>query len=444
MKIFFFIFFIYCVTTDGFSQTFSINNTLSRSSSEGSAPLKKSMPFGISNKIIIGLSTVAEQSLHTEGSTVQHHKQDQKISEVKDYSKQRTDETQLQANKTVKDPSKNQSENQIDKNALSQQAVGITSPTTKKATDTIKVVANQPVPQRQKQSEPVVTATPQPEATKTETPKPTIQDNTGKLADKTGEATDRLMKDNLGQEYTGAIPTYYALIIGESEYKYESPNIPGLAFPVKDANRIKKLLVERYAFDAKNVRLLENPPRSAVIDAFEQLSAEVTPKDNVLIFYAGHGFYDKEKGFGYWLPSDARSTSKSDWIPNTIVRDYLGAISAKHTLLISDACFSGSIFRTRGVMEFMATKISEMYKYPSRRAMTSGSLSQVPDKSIFADYLIKRLEDNNDPFLPAQTLFYRIYEPVTNNSPATPQFGVVQSTGDEGGDFIFIKRTKKQ
>lgn len=247
----------------------------------------------------------------------------------------------------------------------------------------------------------------------------------------------------LGEEYTGSIPRYYALIIGIDKYKFDEIGLPSLDYPVKDARRIKHVLTEQYAFDDASVKLLENPVRSTIIDSFEELATRVTEKDNLLIFYAGHGYYDKEKGFGYWLPSNSTTQSKSDWISNTIVRDYLGAIKAKHTLLISDACFSGSIFKSRNVMANMMAKISEMYKYPSRRAMTSGNLSQVPDKSYFAEFLVRRLSDNSDAFLPAQTLFYRIFEPVNNNSPATPQFGVVQGTGDEGGDFIFTRRTKR-
>lgn len=251
------------------------------------------------------------------------------------------------------------------------------------------------------------------------------------------------VNEGLGEEYKGTIPKYVALIIGIASYKNDEIALPSLDYPVKDAKRIKEILVNKYAFDSQNIRLLENPNRAAIIDAFEEISSLVNSKDNLLIFYAGHGYFDKEKGFGYWLPADAKTTSKSDWISNTIIRDYLSAISSKHTLLISDACFSGSIFKSRSVMGNLISKISEMYKYPSRRAMTSGNLSQVPDKSFFAEYLIKRLSDNDDPFLPAQTLFYRIYEPVNNNSTATPQFGVVQGTGDEGGDFIFIKKQKK-
>ncbi len=291
---------------------------------------------------------------------------------------------------------------------------------------------NQPV-QDERKEERVVTNL----ATDSKTPTPAAEhkiEATPKKEEKTSE---------LGEEYTGAVPKYYALIIGVDKYKNDEIGLPSLDYPVKDAKRFKQVLTEKYAFDEASIKLLENPVRSSIIDSFEELSSKVTEKDNLLIFYAGHGFYDKDKGFGYWLPADAKTQSKSDWISYTIVRDYLGAVKAKHTLLISDACFSGSIFKSRNVMANMMAKISEMYKYPSRKAMTSGNLSQVPDKSYFADYLVKRLLDNTDAFLPAQTLFYRIFEPVNNNSPATPQFGVVQGTGDEGGDFIFIKRTKK-
>ena len=74
--------------------------------------------------------------------------------------------------------------------------------------------------------------------------------------------------------------------------------------------------------------------------------------------------------------------------------------------------------------------------------MTSGNLSAVPDKSIFIQQLLKKLEDNQDEFLPAQQLFTRIYEPIVNNASTNPVYGVIQGAGDGGGDFIFVKRKK--
>jgi hypothetical protein len=85
-------------------------------------------------------------------------------------------------------------------------------------------------------------------------------------------------------------------------------------------------------------------------------------------------------------------------------------------------------------------KINELYRDRSRKAITSGSLTEVPDESFFLYMLLKTLDENEYQFLPASSIFSRIYEPVMNNAPSTPQFGVIQGAGDEGGDFIFIKR----
>jgi hypothetical protein len=131
--------------------------------------------------------------------------------------------------------------------------------------------------------------------------------------------------------------------------------------------------------------------------------------------------------------------SRSDWIANSTIKDYIGAINSKHTLLITDACFGGSIFKTRSA-ENLVKRFIESYSNNSRRALTSGNLTEVPDKSIFLRYLIKGLEDNTDVFLTTSVLFARIYEPILNNATVTPQFGIIQGAGDEGGDFVFIKR----
>ncbi len=77
---------------------------------------------------------------------------------------------------------------------------------------------------------------------------------------------------------------------------------------------------------------------------------------------------------------------------------------------------------------------------PSRRAMTSGTLTAVPDRSVFVEYFVKRLGQNQEKFLPSQSLFNSIRAAIINNSATVPQEGVIAETGDEGGDFIFQKK----
>ena len=235
---------------------------------------------------------------------------------------------------------------------------------------------------------------------------------------------------------------YYALIIGINEY--EDDAIQDLDNPLNDAEQLAGVLTYHYAFDQQNVTVLENPKREDIIKALDKLTGVVTEKDNLLIFYAGHGIWNAQLNQGYWLPSDASMDSKSYWLSNSTLRDYVGGIKSKHTLLISDACFSGGILKERAVFG-NSRAVLEVYKLPSRKAMTSGTLKTVPDESVFIEYLLKNLVNNQAPLLSAGQLFRNFKPAVINNSPngQVPQYGPISQAGDEGGDFIFLKRAKE-
>ncbi len=233
---------------------------------------------------------------------------------------------------------------------------------------------------------------------------------------------------------------YYALIIAVEDYV--DPTINDLDKPAGDAQNILKTLQSYYTFDKENTTYLKNPKRDDIVKAFDLLSKTVTEFDNLLIFYAGHGVWDEQFKKGYWLPSDAQKDNRAYWFSNSDLKDYIGGIRSKHTLLIADACFSGGIFKTRDAFANASKSIKQFYELPSRKAMTSGALKTVPDESVFIRYMIKRLEENKEPFFASETLFSSFRQAVINNSPngQVPQYGEIKETGDEGGDFIFIKR----
>lgn len=229
---------------------------------------------------------------------------------------------------------------------------------------------------------------------------------------------------------------YYALIIGIDHYQdYEITNLDN---PVKDAEKLAKILESKYTFKNENISLIRDAKREEIINALDHLSRNVTPNDNLVIFYAGHGWWDQEANIGYWLPADARKNSKAAWFRNSTLVDYLKEIDCKHTLLITDACFAGAIFKTRSAFDNAPKAIEKLYELPSRKAMTSGTLTEVPDKSTFVEYLINRLHENDQKYLSAEQLFSSFRIAVINNSDVIPQFGEIRGVGDEGGDFIFI------
>jgi hypothetical protein len=232
---------------------------------------------------------------------------------------------------------------------------------------------------------------------------------------------------------------YHALLIGISDYDSTALN---LEHPVLDAKALKKILIKEYEFEEATVYTLLNPSRQQILIALYSLRKKISPVDNLLIFYAGHGFWDADANQGYWWPRDASPENPSNWLSNSDIREQIRGIKSAHTLLISDACFSGGILKVRGVSSIRDAPldIASLYKLPSRRAITSGTMTEVPDRSVFFSYLLKRLTSNTEKYISSQSLFDSFKKAVINNSLIVPQDGVIADTGDEGGDFIFIRK----
>lgn len=232
----------------------------------------------------------------------------------------------------------------------------------------------------------------------------------------------------------------YALIIGINEYMDASMN--DLDQPVSDASKLVDVLLRKYTFQKEDVLFLKNPTKDEITEALDDYFEQLTSNDNLLIFYAGHGYWDEKFKQGYWLAADANRENRGTWLSNGTIRDYIRAIPSNHTLLVTDACFGGGIFKSRSAFSNSSMAINQLYKLPSRKAMTSGAMSEVPDKSVFLQYLVKRLEHNTEKYLSSEQLFASFKIAVINNSSngQVPQFGEIKETGDEGGDYIFIKK----
>jgi len=234
---------------------------------------------------------------------------------------------------------------------------------------------------------------------------------------------------------------YWGLVIGVSDYSH--PSLKSLVYPVPDAEEVYYTLTQYYNFDPGQAQLLRNPTRTQLIGALSAYAPSgQTPlgkNDNLLVFYAGHGHWDENYREGYWLPSDAEEKNRANWVSNSDIQKTFRAIQAKHILLLSDACFSGSVFDVREAFNIAA---EAAYKEPSRKAITAGNFTKVPDRSVFKEFLVKQLRENPNKYLDAGALYNKIKIPVTNNSETRqrPIYGIIQDAGDEGGEFIFVKR----
>lgn len=256
---------------------------------------------------------------------------------------------------------------------------------------------------------------------------------------------DPLKGLNVSKSKDMVIGKYYALIIGVNKYK-------GVWTPlqnaVNDAKAIEALLKSKYKFDEFKTIYDEQATRVNIINAFEWLTTIVKPEDNVFIYYSGHGEYKQDLNKGFWVPVDATTNSTANYISNADLQTYLGGIKSKHTLLVADACFSGDIFRGNTVsvpFEESEKYYKEVHGLASRQALTSGGVEPVMDggrdgHSVFAYYFLKTLREHDLKYLDASQIYNKVKIPVINNSEQSPKLAPVKNTGDEGGQFIFIKK----
>lgn len=230
---------------------------------------------------------------------------------------------------------------------------------------------------------------------------------------------------------------FHALVIGNNNYK----NVSDLETAVSDAQAVAALLRGAYGYD---VKLLLNATRAQILRTLTELRRTLTNEDNLLVYYAGHGWLDPDSDRGYWLPVDADRDDPTNWISNASITDAVRAIRAKHVMVVADSCYSGSL--TRGVNLSIRTPdhVARLSAKAARTVLTSGGLEPVSDRgggghSVFANAFLAALKEN-DNVLDGHGLFAKIRRPIMVNSDQTPDYGDIRKAGHAGGDFLFVRR----
>lgn len=243
---------------------------------------------------------------------------------------------------------------------------------------------------------------------------------------------------------------HIALIIANSDYNDSTKTWSSLNSPSSDARKLKTLLEKNYGFT--DTIFIEDATRSDVYNAFRKLIKTVKNNDSVLVFYAGHGYFDNnEIKTGYWIPTDATGKDESTFVSNEDIKKRLSLLARKtnHVLLISDSCFSGN-FLSRGLKK-KPGKITDQYftrksRLKSSQVISSGGNEYVDDSysdsghSPFAYFLLRKLQNNDQQYLSTTELSLHLEKTISNAVNQTPRHGTLKQSEDEGGEFFFIRK----
>ena len=247
----------------------------------------------------------------------------------------------------------------------------------------------------------------------------------------------------------------YALVIGIDDY---AAPLPKLKTAVNDAQSFAALLSSKYGFQVTTL-LNQDATRDKILAAITHFRKSLAENDSFLIYYAGHGSYDRDTDKGYWLPVDAdpdplirsRDISADDLI--TEVR----GLAARHVIVISDSCFSGDLSRDAGDLspsDGNQAYIRRMMRAPSRTLMASGSDEPVSDSgsqghSVFAAQLLQAMQSRIGQSFTADDLFVSIRKSVLARSGQSPQYTPLRNSlrptaSLDTGDFVFSAIAKSK
>jgi len=236
----------------------------------------------------------------------------------------------------------------------------------------------------------------------------------------------------------GGFGRYSALVIGVDEYDH----LPSLGNALGDARAVGAVLREDYGY---RVQELANPTRAEVLKALVEIRRRLDENDNLLIYYAGHGWLDEDADEGYWLPSDADRADPTNWISNDTITAQLRAIRARHVMVVADSCYSGKLVRGIKVGPRPSDHYARMAARRARVVLSSGGLEPVVDSggqgghSVFAAAFLDALR-SNESVVDGATIFARLRRPVMTNADQIPEYSDIRLAGHDGGDFLFVRK----
>ncbi|MCZ8095282.1 MAG: polysaccharide deacetylase family protein [Acidovorax sp.] len=251
----------------------------------------------------------------------------------------------------------------------------------------------------------------------------------------------------------GGYSQSWAIVVGIDEYA----RWPRLQYAVRDARSVREALIQKFGFAAERIVTLENKEatRTNILAAFHDKLAHggMQKNDRLFVFFAGHGATRKltsGRDLGYIIPVDSDPQQfATDAIPMSELQNIAESVTAKHTLFVMDACYSGlGLTRGGGNGNFLRDNAKRV----GRQMLTAGGADQLvadggPNgHSVFTWALLQGLggkgDLNGDGIITATELAAYVAPAVASASSQTPAFGSLP--GSEGGDFVFELPTETE
>ncbi|MBA7713744.1 hypothetical protein ES703_122754 [subsurface metagenome] len=133
-----------------------------------------------------------------------------------------------------------------------------------------------------------------------------------------------------------------AVVFGIEDYQYAPP----VTYAYNDAEIFREYIVKTFGYSRENIyfRTNERATKGEFEKVFSEsgwLSKNVTPKSDIIIYYAGHGTPDLDSKRSYLVPYDIDPNYATTGYAIEELYNNLGKLKVNSISVILDACFSG-------------------------------------------------------------------------------------------------------
>ncbi len=215
-----------------------------------------------------------------------------------------------------------------------------------------------------------------------------------------------------------------ALVFATNAYEHWEE----LVNPIPDAMKIKTELEQTYGFD---VELVENPARTELLEKLNEYAIrQYDAEDQLLVFFAGRGYFDVSLGKDYIVAQDTKLEADdpglTSYVSQESLWELLDGAQCQHILLMIDARFSGTSNSLR--------EDERGRDAGSRRYLTFSGKEAGPSPFVSKFLEALRSGGGEDSVLTLDELFGYIKE--VSPQPRYGRFG----SDETGSDFLFIAK----
>ncbi len=246
----------------------------------------------------------------------------------------------------------------------------------------------------------------------------------------------------------------FAVIIANEDYEM----VAKVPMALNDGRTLGEYCNKTLGLPKSNIRIYENATYGTMLRAvrdIEKIADAYSGDISVIFYYAGHGIPNEATKDAYLMPVDADGLQTEVCYSLNKLYTKLGALNTRSTLVLLDACFSGSnrdgdmLASARGVA--LKAKVEEPKGNMIIFSAASGDETAFPYKEkghgLFTYFLLKKLQETRGNVTLAELSKY-VTENVTrqsvviNRKSQTPHIAPAESMSESWREIVLIPEIK--